>query len=273
MLLLSIAQWAKPLWLKLKTARVGMVSMLVSCIIIAGLANFSASVTHGLSTWAVTVNGSILRVFSFPAEWLVDFKNYFNDRIIIKEINQLKLENESLRDELYRVQLHNLELQSMSAALNFATPKGADFISARVVRASIDPRNKVLLMQVGSVHGVELSSYIVAAHGVVGKVTEVGPYSSKVKAITAWHYKTPVITSSSRQKAIVMGDIDGGDYMDVIYCTNMMALQDAEMVLTSGDGGVYPYGLPVGIVKREGDKVIIMPLFDIMRLEFVKVMK
>jgi rod shape-determining protein MreC len=243
----------------------------IVCVVVMLSVNINHNLAASFASTTMTVNGMALKFISMPLEWMEEVKQYFTDQIILKEIQTLRTENSMLQDELTKLKVRNMELENISAALDFQTPKSTRFIGTRIVRASLDSRNKTVVMQVGYAHGVGLESYVLSVHGLLGKVVEVGQYHSKVKAITAAYHKTPVITSASRQKAILIGNVDGQDYMDIIYCTNIMALQDSEVVVSSGDGGVYPYGIAIGVVKKEGDGAIIMPFFDIKRLEFVKV--
>jgi rod shape-determining protein MreC len=48
--------------------------------------------------------------------------------------------------------------------------------------------------------------------------------------------------------------------------------QLGERVVTSGHGGIYPAGLPVGTIIKDGDGFAVLPLENTNRLEWVRIL-
>ncbi len=135
----------------------------------------------------------------------------------------------------------------------------------------MDIPSQGFLIPVGRNKKINTSAYVVDGVGLVGKVTEVAGSSAKIRLITSINSKTPVVFSESREQAILVGNSTSGNTLHIIYCSNQQNVRDGEMVVTSGDGSIYPYGILVGKVVKQESGTYVKTLFEIDKLEFVKV--
>ncbi len=269
MILLEIKRVAISLYSKIRSARLLIAIVIVVFLI---LLNNNQTVSKQLSIFSVNINSLILYTLSSPKK-LIDFLNEYLGITVNIQLLELQEENMMLKEEIMSLKLENLELKSLSSQLGFNKQKFSALYSTRVMRGSLSMLDKSLIIQMGFMDGITNQSYITSAYGLIGKVSDVGLYSSKIKVITTPHHKTPAISSASRQKMVLIGSKQNNDVMEIVYCNNQAALQDAEVVITSGDGGVYPYGIPVGVIKHSDEKILVLPLFDIYNIEFVRVSK
>jgi rod shape-determining protein MreC len=85
--------------------------------------------------------------------------------------------------------------------------------------------------------------------GVVGRVVGVSPRASRILMLTDAESRTPVLVNRTDARAILTGD--GGPNPRLDYLRGQAPIKQGDLVLTSGDGGVYPRGLPVGVAIRD----------------------
>ena len=95
----------------------------------------------------------------------------------------------------------------------------------------------------------------------IGRVIEVGKKSARVLLITDINSQIPVYFEKSKHKAIVIGN--NSDLLEVKYLKSRVKLFDSERIITSGEGGLLPRGLPVGLyiknLNNESNKIKVLP--------------
>ncbi|CAM3502127.1 rod shape-determining protein MreC [Marinicrinis lubricantis] len=128
---------------------------------------------------------------------------------------------------------------------------------ARVVADSPDVYNATIKIDLGEKDGIEVDMAVVTVDGLVGRIERVTPFYSHVQLITELN------NTSTRYKAIAatvegkesdsFGTIENYDMSDgLLYMTKIKQsdpIQDGDVVVTSGLGGVFPEGLRIGTVK------------------------
>ena len=85
-------------------------------------------------------------------------------------------------------------------------------------------------------------------HGLVGRITGVGQGVSRVLLLTDAAARTPVMIDRTNARAILTGD--GGPNPKLDYLRGQDPVRGGDRVLTSGDGGIFPRGLPVGVAVK-----------------------
>jgi rod shape-determining protein MreC len=134
-------------------------------------------------------------------------------------------------------------------------------IAARVVMRAGGPFKRTLLANAGDNLGVKLGYVALNEHGLVGRVISVGRNSSRVLLLDDPTSRVPVMGALSRVRGLVVGDsrgmaqIEGLMQFDEAAFSNPIGAggpREGELVVTSGDGGLYPSGIPVGVAVRDG---------------------
>jgi rod shape-determining protein MreC len=92
---------------------------------------------------------------------------------------------------------------------------------------------------------------VLAEHGLAGRVMGVAPAVSRILLLTDVESRTPVMVPRTNARAILAGD--GGPNPRLAYLRTHDPLAPGDRVMTSGDGGVFPRGLPVGVVVKSAD--------------------
>jgi rod shape-determining protein MreC len=100
-------------------------------------------------------------------------------------------------------------------------------------------------------------------------VIEVGEWSSRVLLLTDINARVPVLLEGSRHRAVLAGD--NSDQAKLLYLPPELAVQVGERVVTSGHGGLFPPGLPVGIVTSATERGIrVLPNAEMSRVEHLQ---
>ncbi|CAO3418238.1 rod shape-determining protein MreC [Azospirillum argentinense] len=215
----------------------------------------------------------ILDAISRPAataahvvESVVEVQNAF------EENQRLKAENARLlqwKQAALRLEAENISLRSLLKA----TPEPASsFITARVIAAPGSSFLRTLVVTAGRRDGVRKGQAAIAGSGLVGRVIEVGEWSARVLLLTDINTRIPVVLERSRQRAVMAGD--NSDQTRLLYLPPEAPVQVGERVVTSGHGGQFPPGLPVGVVSSAGERgVRVQPNVDLSRVEHLQLVE
>jgi len=162
------------------------------------------------------------------------------------------------------------ENKSLRSLLNFAAEGQVSFISGRVIADTGGAFAHSLVLNAGSRAGVTKGQAVVTGEGLIGRVAGVGARSSRILLITDINSRIPVIIEPSRVRAIMAGDNSGRS--GLIHLTPGATVSPGDRVVTSGHGGAFPMGLPVGVVESVSDGGIdVRPFVERSRVEYVRV--
>ena len=195
----------------------------------------------------------------------------------LKEFATLREENARLREEntrllawqtaARRLENENTRLRDLA---NFREGPEASFITARIVGDSVSAYVRGALLNVGHKAGVEPGQAVVTGEGLAGRVAEVGDNSARVLFVTDVNSRLPVQVERTRERAILAGD--NSALMRLTLAQTLQGVQRGDRIVTSGHGGSFPVGIPVGeVVQTESGSVKVRPFADFSRLEFVRV--
>lgn len=201
-----------------------------------------------------------------------------------RDLFDVHAENERLRAENARLlqwqsavlatQSENRELRGL---LNFKAEPASSSITARVIGDTGQPFVRSLIITAGRRDGVREGMAAMAGEGLVGRVIEVGEWSSRILLITDPSSRIPVMLVVAPQ-----GDAEtGGDRgilagedtarPKLLYLPNDTGVTRGMRVVTSGHGGVFPPQIPVGIVHTaEHGVVTVAPVVDLGRINYVR---
>jgi rod shape-determining protein MreC len=167
---------------------------------------------------------------------------------------QLRRENEELRARQREFELalmrdqalqqENAELRNLRAAL---PPLTRRWVLAEVINVETDPLRQRLLINKGTTEGVHLNQPVVDATGVLGQVARVGPWSAEIILITDPEHALPVQIARNGLRTIAVGS--GNAHQLVLpYLAVNSDVKRGDLLQSSGLGGVFPAGYPVGRV-------------------------
>ena len=197
-----------------------------------------------------------LSVLVYPVRMLVDmpFRGWANVRTNFASRESLVAENERLkRDRLnaeFRLQrLAALESENarLRELLDSQARVGSRALIAEILAVDLDPYRQRFDLNRGLVDGVYVGQALIDAQGVVGQVVRVGPLTAEALLITDADGAVPVTLNRNGLRTIAVGTGDSGR-LRLPYLTNNNAadVEVGDLLVSSGLGGVFPAGYPVG---------------------------
>ena len=193
-------------------------------------------------------------------------------------ISNLVTTNARLTEEnakLYKWYENALRLEAENRSLrdlvNLAEVDRKSYVSARVIADPGGPFVHSVIVWAGSRNGIKEGQSVVTGKGLVGRVSDAGVKASRVILLTDLNSRVPVVIERSRQRAIVAGD--NTEQPKLIYLPDGASVEPGDRLVTSGHGGIYIPGLPVGVVEKvmTDGTVRVNPLADLRKLEYVQV--
>ncbi|MDR3037132.1 MAG: rod shape-determining protein MreC [Coriobacteriales bacterium] len=161
-------------------------------------------------------------------------------------VAQLRQQNEELQSQAIRIEEYRKENERLTNLLKLKEAYGLDAVGARVISTSPDSWNRVITINKGSVAGLSVGMPVLSANGLIGQIENVSPYSSVVRLITDEVSGVAAFLQTNRAEGIVAGSVDGVLYFEFILLG--VAVQPGDTLVTSGAGGVFPKGIPIGEV-------------------------
>jgi rod shape-determining protein MreC len=205
------------------------------------------------------------------------WQDYVDLRDLREENRRLTGEITVLKRQLDQLQEQALETQRLQRLLTLKEAGTSQYLTARVVGKDATNWFKTLLLDRGSTDGVRRNLPVVAPDGLVGRIVEVTPTAAKVQLLTDPLSAVGGLLQRTRVTGIVSGNLGAGTRMT--YLPLLADVAAGDEVLTSGMGGVFPKGIPIGritaVERRSGalfQEASIQPSVDLGRLEEVLIL-
>jgi rod shape-determining protein MreC len=202
----------------------------------------------------------VQRILSSAGAGLRDITGSFGDLATLrarnaeleKSVAQLTVENLQLKE----VEIENARLRKLlgfaQANPSFNTKGGQ--IVARVIGSEPNSIIQAIVIDLGKGNGIQPGMPVVTERGLVGRVTEVYNNASRVLLITDSNSNVYTLLQNSRLRGILHGRAGQQPILDYLPQDNKVIVGD--IVVTSGEGGNFPAGVPVGqVVEVEQNDV------------------
>ena len=161
----------------------------------------------------------------------------------------LRLETENQKLLQWQQVARNLDAENKELrGLLKAIPSSAlSYVTAPVIANSGGAFVRMILINAGTEENVTRGQAAITGEGLVGRLTEVGDRASRVLLITDLNSRIPVTIESTHIPAVLAGD--NSERPRLMYLPSSDAVKVGDRIVTSGEGGVFPPGLPVGVVS------------------------
>ncbi|WP_047981703.1 rod shape-determining protein MreC [Ornithinibacillus contaminans] len=236
-------------------------TILIGIIVLVVLIGFSLKDRTNLTTGEQFISdtvGWMQNVLSAPIKGVTniinnvdDIKNTYNENQLLREkiaqykgliyeVQEIKEENKELR-----------ELVDKEDSIRSYNPIHAT-VTARSPERWIDQ----VTINKGSIAGVKPNMAVITAAGMVGKIQSVSKLTSTVQLLTGFDQFNRISATISREEGndifglIEEYDADTNSLLFKIIEESDQDLEEGELVVSSGMGGVFPAGLPIGTVKE-----------------------
>jgi rod shape-determining protein MreC len=182
---------------------------------------------------------------------------------------QLRAENVRLREWYQTALMLDAENQSLHSLLNVKPDPAHRFITARVIADSGNAFVKSAIVAAGSDDLVQKGQAVLSGDGLVGRIIESGRNSSRILLLTDVNSRIPVLLEGSRQKAILSGTNE--EFPLLKYLPMDIEVKEGTRIITSGNGGMFMPGLPIGTVVMKDGQPFVKPYADISRITHVRI--
>jgi len=197
-----------------------------------------------------------LSVVVYPVRVAVDFpfsawhsaRDTFAARdTLIAENREFRRERLETESRLQRLEALERENERLRALLDSTARVGTRALVAEILSVDLDPYRQRLDLNRGLRDDVFVGQALIDAQGVVGQVVRVGPLTSEAVLITDADHAVPVSVNRNGLRTIAVGTGDSGR-LRLPYLTNNADVVVGDLLISSGLGGVFPAGYPVGRV-------------------------
>ena len=185
-----------------------------------------------------------------PKKIINNLKNKLNDRESILTENQLlKKENIQLYSKVQQTYKLEAENKRLFELLKAKPEDGKNFIFADIIAVNQDNDKHQIIINKGSMDGIELGAAIADSKGIIGHIVRDQVLASEVLLISDPEHGIPIEIARNGLRAIAIGI---GSYDEIILnnLPNNSDIKINDVLITSGLGGRYPEGYPVAIISN-----------------------
>ena len=146
----------------------------------------------------------------------------------------------------------------------------SDETVAKVLLDKKSPFLRSVVINKGSKDNIKLGMSVLDGNYLVGKVVEVNYLSSRILLLSDLNSKIPIIVEPGGIHSILSGS--GKDYGIIQYTKEDYTIDHNSIIYTSGSGGIFKAGVPIGTVKIQSNNEKKVQFYsDFSQLEFVKI--
>jgi rod shape-determining protein MreC len=170
---------------------------------------------------------------------------------VFQENEHLRQENAELRKwQHVALSLQN-QMHRYEVLLNAVPDATSQAVTARVIGEASRPFIKTMILNAGTAHSVKKGQAVVDDRGLLGRVYVVGERTSWVILLTDLNSRVPVLIEPAHRRAILMGDNSLAPKLELDVSDG--PVRPGDRVVSTGDGGLLPPDLPIGMVMQEGN--------------------
>lgn len=212
--------------------------------------------------WALV---PVARIGAMVADFTSYARVYEQNRELRRELQQMK----AWREAAIQLEQENARLLDLNRV---RLDPSLMHVTGVVLADSGSPFRQSVLINVGLRDGIRDGWATMDGFGLVGRVAGLGERTARVLLLTDSASRVPVTVLPSGQRAMVAGDNSPLPPLDFIETPDLV--RPGDRVVSSGEGGVFPAGLPVGqVVEGRDGRLRVNLAADYLRLEFLRVLR
>ncbi len=246
-----------------------LLALIIFSIILIFLSNINFV---GIKYLKLGVNEATYRlsaIVSYPEKKL-------NDTIIfLSEYLNVYEENKNLKNKIDKLNTKNLNyiyLENENKRLKEIVGENVRISDGIVSRVLIDKDGKFLksiILNKGTKDGIKKGMVVLEKNYLVGQVIEVNYTTSRAILISDLNSNIPVVIEPGSYQSILSGT--GKYYGKIKYSKDELELNNNSVVYTSGSGGNFRAGLPVGKINNQIEDLAVQFFSDLSQLSYVKI--
>ena len=186
------------------------------------------------------------------------------------QLQQLNDENQRLRSWIQTAMMLESENKRLRELTNISTRSNHDFITASILIDGSSSYARTLLIKTEQDKDVSKGQGVITDRGLVGRIIEANGDTARILLVDDINSRIPVVVEQTGDRAILAGQNDVHPALD--HLPDHHQVRAGMRVVTSGHGGIFPYGVPVGVVRQERSGRYSVSLFvDPGKAHFVQV--
>lgn len=159
---------------------------------------------------------------------------------------ELRREVEAARANAVSMQSLQDENKRLKALLGIVDPARKPVATVHLIGSTAASTRRFAIIDAGTGRGVQPGQPVRAASGLIGRVVEAGPGTARVLLVTDPDNVVPVKRARDGLTAFVQGASNGRIDIRLIN-QGINPIRKGDVFVTSGSGGLYPPGIPVGV--------------------------
>jgi rod shape-determining protein MreC len=251
-------------------------SLIIMTVISIALLLLGRSETYIFDEARTKVAGAvapIMELLSSPIaaarSWIGDFEGHFN---VYEQNRRLREENSRLLAwKSAALQLEQTAAR-YEALLNVQLEPSIGYITGRIIVDAEGPFVHTFIVNAGTEDGAQKGQAVVDTDGLIGRVVGAGKGASRILLISDLNSRIPILVEPGQYRAIMAGDNTREPLL--LYLPKKAEIRTGQRVVTSGHGGLFPPGLPVGeVMEGPGSKFRVKPFAERARINFVRLLQ
>jgi rod shape-determining protein MreC len=176
------------------------------------------------------------------------YHGYLDMRRSVAENLQLHRQIGQLTTENLRLRQSEGDLRRLRSLLGYTEELTMPTTMANPIMLDTSGRFKSIILDRGSNSGIEVNDAVVNASGLIGRVVLTTKDMAKVQLVTDGNSSVGVLIDRTRRQGVLRGDgTSGAQLYDI---PSLSDVQPGDVVMTAGIDGIYPKGIPVGVVTK-----------------------
>jgi len=236
----------------------GIISFIIGALIIFTLSVKDNKAVHHLNVILLDMTAPLVDVVTKPFTVLASCRDVFRTHQDLRiEVTALRETNDHLLSLVQSLRQQALDHQQLQQLTKVVPDMRVGRISARVIGRVSDGMNALLTIKSNESHGIVKDQVVLTTGGVVGRVSEVGGFSSytaRVMPLTDLSSRIPVEIEATQEHGVVAGQ--NGSELRLIHLEKRAKVKVGDRLITSGYGGIFPRGLPVAVVTNVTSQTI-----------------
>ena len=246
-----------------------LLALIIFSIILIFLSNVNFV---GIKYIKIGINEATYRlsaIISYPEKKINESFNFLSDYLNVYK------ENQNLKDQIDKFNSEKLNLtflENENKKLKELVGENIDNPDGIFSKVLIDKDGKFLksiILNKGSKNGIKKGMVVLEKNYLVGQIIEVNYTTSRAILISDLNSNIPVVIEPGSFQSILSGT--GKNYGKIKYSKNKLILDDNTIVYTSGLGGNFKAGLPIGKINNKIENYAVEFFSDLSQLSYVKI--
>ncbi len=192
-----------------------------------------------------------LEVVHRPFDWVSGWWHNISESYGVYEENvRLKEENARLRQWQTAAVMLQSQVKRYQLLLHAVPDPALSSVLAHVIGRAKRPFLETMILDAGKANSVKPGQAVIDARGMIGRIFLAGDHTSWVILLTDLNSRIPVTVEPGHSPALLAGDNQKAPMLETL--AQGADVKPGDQVVSSGDGGILPPGLPIGTVIAGG---------------------